>query len=253
MSWRSKEEILNDPEVFKKRPCPSCKTPTERTEGCLHMTCTNPDCKHQYCWFCGAQWDPRKCQCSNSSSLNEEYKRSIAETYFLEQFGKTNTGNISIQVKMLSESIQITDFHNDNTIQYLKYRVSLQTEKDPKSFFVFNGEKRIDDSQLIGEIEWEKENHELTLVNRRDKPIPQQKAIQLFVKTLTGKTITLNLSNFSSILELKKAIKEKEGINENEQRLLFGGKQLQDNLTLVQYNIHALSTIHLVLRLRGGK
>ena len=74
--------------------------------------------------------------------------------------------------------------------------------------------------------------------------------MQLFVKTLTGKTITLQVEQNSSIREIKNMITEKEGIPHDQQRLIFGGKQLDNDLKLIDYNIHDEATVHLVLRLR---
>lgn len=74
----------------------------------------------------------------------------------------------------------------------------------------------------------------------------------IYVKGLTGRTIDLQISSQMSIEELKMKIQEKDGIPVEQQRFVFAGKNLDDSILVGRYNIQKDSTLHLVLRMRGG-
>ena len=75
---------------------------------------------------------------------------------------------------------------------------------------------------------------------------------QIFIKTLQGKTMTVNVNDEDTIESIKQKILDKEGIPIEQQRLVFNGKQLEDDQTVGGYNLENNSNIHLVLRLKGG-
>lgn len=176
-------------------------------------------------------------------------------------FNLVHHGEIQVTVRTINDKPLHVILPPESTARMLKEKINEMAGIPVDEQRLLYGGMQLDDSRTLSDYRLKNQSMiQLATRNPTQRETRHQAAratdnteVQIFVKNLKGGSIPIMVSPSEAVESVFAKVQERTGIPPSEQRLLFAGKQLQPGRIVADYDIQKESTLHLVLRLRGGQ